>query len=111
VVVKLHAGEFRTGQSWTAGDGKYVFQFDISGILTLRDIERNLLLWQSGTLNATRFVVHEDGNLAIYLGKDRLWASDTSGNPGAFLAVQDDGNVVLYSSTFAPLWSTNTSSD
>ena len=36
------------------------------------------------------------------------WASNTSGNPGAWLVVQGDGNLVVYSAGGSPLWSSNT---
>jgi hypothetical protein len=37
-----------------------------------------------------------------------LWASNTAGNAGAYLEVQNDGNVVIYSASGAALWSTGT---
>jgi hypothetical protein len=39
-------------------------------------------------------------------GGSPLWASNTAGNNGATLSVQDDGNVVIYSTSGAALWST-----
>lgn len=49
-----------------------------------------------------------DGNLVLYSGQSALWASNTSGNPGAYLTAQSDGNVVIYSSNHTALWATNT---
>jgi hypothetical protein len=46
-------------------------------------------------------VLYDSGGVA-------RWASNTSGNTGAVLAIQGDGNVVIYSSTGVPLWSTGT---
>ena len=38
-----------------------------------------------------------------------IWASGVSYNhPGAFLALQTDGNVVIYDVNGTPLWATNT---
>jgi len=37
-----------------------------------------------------------------------VWASNTAGNPGAFLSVQDDGNLVVRDQNNNPLWATNT---
>jgi hypothetical protein len=49
-----------------------------------------------------------DGNLVLYDAQQNpLWNSGTPGNPGAFLAVQDDGNVVIYVGT-TPIYATNT---
>jgi hypothetical protein len=37
-----------------------------------------------------------------------VWASGTPGNSGAYLQVQNDGNVVIYSASGSVLWSTGT---
>ena len=53
-----------------------------------------------------------DGNLVAYATVDGtarvLWASGTQGNPGAQSVMQDDGNLVVYSSTGSALWSAGT---
>jgi hypothetical protein len=46
-----------------------------------------------------------DGNLVMYTTSNRaIRSTNTHGNPGAFLAVQDDGNLVIYSKAKKPLW-------
>jgi uncharacterized protein YkwD len=62
--------------------------------------------WISGAQYTT--YMQGDGNLVEYGNGRALWASNTSGNPGAFLAMQNDGNLVVYSRTSAPLWSSHT---
>jgi hypothetical protein len=37
-----------------------------------------------------------------------VWASNTDGNPGARLILQDDGNLVIYRADGTPLWASNT---
>jgi len=37
-----------------------------------------------------------------------LWASNTYGNPGSRMVVQDDGNVVIYRPDGTAVWATNT---
>jgi len=54
-------------------------------------------------------IMQSDGNLAEYHGTSSVWASNTSGNSGAYLGVQSDGNVVVYSSSGHALWNTQTS--
>jgi hypothetical protein len=50
-----------------------------------------------------------DGNLVLYVpGGHPIWASNTSGNPGAHLLAQNDGNVVIYRPDGHALWATNT---
>jgi hypothetical protein len=52
-----------------------------------------------------------DGNFVIYDGSGMpIWSTGTVGNPGSWLTVQPDGNVVIYTPT-APndsIWATNT---
>ena len=53
-------------------------------------------------------IMQDDGNFVLYdQDNEPVWASNTGGNPGAYLAVQDDGNVVVYQDG-SPLWATNT---
>ena len=54
--------------------------------------------------------MQSDGNLVIYDSsrKVAIWATGTTGHPGAFLAVQEDGNIVIYSGSRAPVWATGT---
>ncbi len=56
-----------------------------------------------------QLAMQTDGNLVLYGNGRALWSSGTFGHPGAFLAVQADGNLVVYSAGVQPLWSTNTS--
>ena len=37
-----------------------------------------------------------------------VWDSDTDGHPGAYLAIQDDGNMVVYDKNHHRLWATDT---
>ena len=53
--------------------------------------------------------MQSDGNFVIYdINWTPVWASNTGGNPGAYLIVQTDGNVVIYNTSGSPLWSTGT---
>lgn len=49
-----------------------------------------------------------DGNLVEYVGGRALWSAETAGHPDAWLAMQGDGNLVVYSATNQPLWSAGT---
>lgn len=55
-----------------------------------------------------RFVLmmQTDGNLAEYTSTGAIWSTGTGGNSGAWLGVQSDGNVVLYSASGTALWDT-----
>ncbi len=60
-----------------------------------------------------RAIMQSDGNFVVYRkesGKEvAVWNSQTARNNGAFLALQQDGNLVVYSSASKPLWNTVTS--
>ncbi|MEV0400473.1 hypothetical protein [Actinoallomurus sp. NPDC050550] len=49
-----------------------------------------------------------DGNLVLYKGKKALWSSLTGTHPGAFAAMQTDGNLVVYSKAKKALWDSGT---
>jgi hypothetical protein len=50
-----------------------------------------------GLIDPRDFIMQTDGNLVLYdTSGQAQWASETGGNPGAFLNVQDDGNLVVY---------------
>lgn len=57
-------------------------------------------LWATNTgglITPREFIMQTDGNLVLYSTDGRpRWASLTWNNPGAFLNVQDDGNLVVY---------------
>ena len=52
--------------------------------------------------------MQDDGNFVLYdQNNEPVWATNTAGNPGAHLAIQDDGNIVVYQGS-SPLFATNT---
>jgi len=65
--------------------------------------------WQVATGYILQFTA--DGNLEVRnRGGARLWESRTAGRGARKLAMQSDGNLVIYDgSAEKPLWSTNTS--
>ncbi|MFJ3035238.1 peptidoglycan DD-metalloendopeptidase family protein [Curtobacterium pusillum] len=50
-----------------------------------------------------------DGVLVQVVDGKQIWASKTGGNPGAYAAVQTDGNLVIYTAAKKALWSSATS--
>jgi hypothetical protein len=64
---------------------------------------------QSFPSNNSRAFMQFDGNFVLYNNRDPVypaWATNTEGNSGAYLNVQNDANVVVYSSSNVPLWGT-----
>jgi hypothetical protein len=53
--------------------------------------------------------MQSDGNLVLYApGNTALWASNTSGNNGAWLSMQRNGNLVISAAAGKPLWASGT---
>jgi hypothetical protein len=115
---ELRAGqELRIGDNYIISqDGRFTLMLDGAGNLVLYQMfpEGITYYWSSSTLGrgcgAQVAVMQDDGNFVIYdYCGDAIWDSNTHGNPGAYLALQNDGNVVIYSSdNTEALWSTHT---
>lgn len=58
--------------------------------------------------NADVLAMQTDGNLVLYAGGRARWQSGSAGNPGAQLAMQPDGNAVVYSVSGRALWQSGT---
>ena len=108
-------GRLNPGEGITAGgalascDGRFTLQMQLDGNLVL--YQGGTALWSNNRAHTSDFsaVMQGDGNFVVYdLASIPRFATNTSGNPGAWLALQNDGNVVVYSSGGAPLWASNT---
>ncbi len=55
-----------------------------------------------------RFDVQADGNLALWFGSTLLWAANTYGSQAMVLAMQTDGNLVLYGPSSSVVWASGT---
>lgn len=83
-------------------------------------------MWQCPYVNdhshTCKLVLQGDGNLVLYyyptgmetdpttgqVSYVALWASNTVGSGASMLAMQDDGNLVLYKPSMVPVWATHT---
>lgn len=58
-------------------------------------------------------IMQNDGNFVVYyktpVKNIVIWAAYTQGNPGAYLALQQDGNLVIYNSSSRWIWQSKTS--
>jgi hypothetical protein len=101
---------FLPGARWKVESG-YTFEFRPNGNFEVRNPAK-VLVWESATgdLGATKLALQPNGNLLICAGVDPvpLWQSGTAGNPGAFIAFQQDGNFVVYGRDTHPLWASDT---
>jgi hypothetical protein len=91
-------------------NGRFTLQMQTDGNLVLVDYGENppRAFWATNTWNSGGNVAYmqRDGNFVLYdLYADALWASNTAGNPGAYLSVNDHGVLEVFSPTGALLWS------
>jgi hypothetical protein len=101
---------FLPGACWKVESG-YTFEFTLSGNFEVRNPARTVV-WESrtGGVEATKLVLQPNGNLVICASGNPapLWQTNSAGNPGAFVAFQQDGNFVLYDKDAHPLWASDT---
>lgn len=62
----------------------------------------------SYTIGSYRLTLQYDGNLVLYRGTHAMWSSRTNGKPVSYLAMQSDGNLVLYDRNDHAVCSTRT---
>lgn len=73
-----------------------------------------IVLSQTGSSSAVtnKLTMQSDGNLVLYTTANGVtkatFQTRTSGKPGAYAVLQDDRNLVVYSSAGKPLWASNT---
>lgn len=98
------------GQSMRSIDSRFRLTLQTDGNLVLYD-NLNRALWHSNTHGRpyiTRCLMQTDGNLVLYDNAFvPYWASNTHMYPGAYLRLQDDGNLVIYQGS-AARWASNT---
>ncbi|AZZ52219.1 hypothetical protein [Rathayibacter festucae] len=92
------------GQALASADGRYRAVYQNDGNLVV--IGQSGVRWSAGTSGGTRLAL-EAGDLVSYQGGAAVWFTGTSGFNGAQLVLQNDGNLVLYSSSFRALWSSD----
>jgi hypothetical protein len=89
----LYAGQIAPPSSGLGSDANYFLSnncTNLTGLTVTIDVTQDIVLESSGAASETV-----------------LWASNTAGNPGAFLRCQDDGNLVMIASNGRPITSSN----
>ncbi|MEA5485926.1 MULTISPECIES: ricin-type beta-trefoil lectin domain protein [Pseudanabaena] len=99
---------FGRGEEFVTSN-RYKFVFQRDANLVLYT-PQGRAIWATGTNGtaANMLAVQTDGNVVLYANSRPVWATDTAGNPGAYLAIQTDGNVVVYRSNNVPIFNTGT---
>lgn len=90
------------------GNDRLVLQGD--GNLVIYD-RANHAIWASGTTGpnqATSLIVGAGGDVTLRTSSGRIvWSTKSAATAPATLAIQDDGNLVLYAQNQSVLWSKN----
>ncbi|MGU7813833.1 protease pro-enzyme activation domain-containing protein [Burkholderia sp. AW49-1] len=98
-------------QAVYSASGTHELLMQDDGNLVLYNTTNGAAVWNTGTYgNPGAYAVFQtDGNFVVYSANGTaLWYSATYGHSGAqYLAVQDDGNMVMYQS-FVPVFATAT---
>jgi hypothetical protein len=96
----IKAGEGLTvGGSVSACGDAYTLLMQTDGNLVLYQNNPKKPLWATGTKGKDGFnaIMRADGDFVLYDIHDKMiWQSDTANHPGADLAVQAEGNLVVY---------------
>jgi hypothetical protein len=89
--------------------GKSSLRMQTDGNFVLYD-ENNHFQWATNTVGRGEFVEFQpDGNLVVWNADNQpVWGSLTCCHAHYFLAVQADGNVVIYDTGWIARWSTRT---
>ena len=91
----------------SSGDGRYRLWLQSDGNFVLYG-PSGRALWANGRFNTAFIIMQGDGNLVGYTDSGvPTWASNSARSGGNRLVVQNNGNVVIYSSTRA-VWASNT---
>ena len=95
------------GQSLISNSGRYRLTYQGDGNLVLYDLATGTALWWTGTFTNRpgQAVMQGDGDLVLDdLEEEPMWGVRQVDNPGAFVVVQDDANVVVYRPDNVVLW-------
>ncbi len=112
----LQPGEgITSGQSVYSCDGRFRLTVTTDAISggAAKLYQGSTVLWSSSTYlqlphPADVLIMQGDGNLVRYSPTAVKWAINAGTSPGAHLAIQNDGNLVVYTAGGGVLWSSNT---
>lgn len=95
------------GEQRISANSKYTLLMQTDGNLCLKTYPALDYIWCSAQNNlgfGDSAQLSQDGNLCLITNGSNTKCTGTTGHPGAYLTVQDDGHVVIYDGS-AQLWS------
>ena len=102
------------GSTMTSNNKCFRLNLTLDGNLILYHVDSGHSLWSTEILDPRidHGYVDFSGNFVLYSKNNEFpfWESGTFGNPGSFLLLQDDGNLVVGNPYGDILWTSNTES-
>jgi hypothetical protein len=103
VGVLTGGSQLNSGEAITSPNGQFSLAMQTDGNLV--EYDGSTAAWATATNTAGSDVdMQGDGNLVVYNGSTATWASGTSGNPGAYLVLGNDGVLSIDAPNGTPLW-------
>jgi len=107
---RLVPGEgLKSGYSIRSKNNYYTMSLKSDGNLEIMSLASGQIIWRSNRTSvvgtAARAEMQTDGNFATFKGSTLLWSTDTSGKLGAYISLENDGNLVLSNYRGQTLWS------
>jgi len=100
--------ELKAGQRLRSPDRRFDLVMQTDGNLVLYRNSDSKSLWATGTTGGSRAIMQGDGNFVRYASSGvPVWASNTAGNNGATVQLQNDANLVIYKAG-TPIWASRT---
>ncbi|MHA3700950.1 hypothetical protein ACXR2U_02095 [Jatrophihabitans sp. YIM 134969] len=101
-----------TAGPWTSADGRFTAGVESNGnfVLRYRGSASPDALWQTRTSGhpGASLAMQSDGNLVLRDGATVLWSSGTAGHPGVVPGVTNTGELWISSSTAGVVWRSGT---
>ena len=102
------------GQRLVSTNGWFWTQIGLDGSLGTSRVQTRLSVWapQAPEHQNARLDMQADGNLVAYdAGNSPYWSAGTSGNPGAFTELADDGDLAIFNVQNQRVWHSDTAQD
>jgi Trypsin len=88
--------------------GCFYLKLERDGSLKIYRVADNKVIWSTEANDAKKACMLYDGNFGLFNGNALKWESKTSGNHGAYIVMQSDGNLVIYKEDSTILWASHT---
>ncbi|WP_298511545.1 hypothetical protein [uncultured Kordia sp.] len=90
-------GVLNKGERLMSNNSRYKLELLDDGNLVFYDNGKEKWSTRTDKKNGDKCVMQHDGNFVVLNGgRNPIWTTGTYGNKGSYLAIQDDGKLVIY---------------